>query len=278
LDQAPGANNVHPEEMRADNPLLALTREVSPRLAECELTHLTRQPIDIARAKEQHLAYEELLRTLGCTVRRLPAEPELPDSVFVEDMAVVLDELAIITRPGAESRRPELDSVALALRGHRKLERIHDPGTLDGGDVLVAGRTIYIGLSRRTNDNAVAQVRSLVEPLGYQVRAVAVRECLHLKSAVGQVANDTLLYNPAWIDASVFEGMRLIEVDPTEPHAANALWLGHAVVYPAAYEATRKRLEKHGIPLRTVDLSELAKAEGAVTCCSLVFRAIRDLT
>lgn len=253
--------------------LMAITREISPRISKCELTHLVREPIDFQRARTQHRQYETLLEELGCKLVRLPAEPDLPDSVFVEDAAVVPDELAVITRPGAESRRRETVSVAGALKPYRKLFYIKSPGTLDGGDVLRIGKALYVGLSQRSNREGIKQLQDILLPFGYVVNGVKLRDCLHLKSAVTQVAEDTLLINPAWTDTAVFQGFRLIEVAPSEPFAANALLIGDTAVYPEAFPETRQRLGKQGIRVRTVDASELAKAEGGVTCCGLVFAA-----
>jgi len=241
-------------------------------MSECQLTHLARAPIDVSRAAEQHLAYEKRLEALGCEVRSLPAEAELPDSVFVEDAAVVFDELAFLARPGAESRRAEVESIAEALAPYRKLARIEPPGTLDGGDVLQVGKRVFVGLSRRTNQAAIEQMRALLPVYGYSVESVPVERCLHLKSAVSQVAENTLLMNPAWVERSAFRGLELIEVDAEEPFAANALLVKGVVVYPAAYERTRQRLAARGLGVITVEVSELAKAEGGVTCCSLILK------
>ncbi len=249
---------------------LALTREVGPALARCELTHLSRQPIDPDLAREQHRRYEACLAGAGFAVRRLPDEPDLPDAVFVEDAAVVLDEVAIVARPGAVSRRPEVPSVADALRPYRKLAPIEAPATLDGGDVLVAGRTIYAGASSRTNAAGIDALRRVAARYGYEVRAVPVSRCLHLKSAVTLVGPGAALLNPGWVEASGFSGLDLVETDPGELHAANALAAGDVVIYPAAYPRTLARLEARGLRVVTVDISELAKAEGAVTCCSLL--------
>lgn len=251
--------------------LIALTRPISPSIAHCELTHLERQPIDVDLARAQHTKYEACLAQLGCVVQRLPGAPDLPDSVFVEDIAIVLEETAVITRPGATSRRPEIPSIVQALRPYRKLCYIEKPGTLEGGDVLRLGRTLYVGLSGRSNPDGVEQLRCLVTPLGYSVEGVAVRGCLHLKSAVTQVAEGTLLINPEWVSADRFGAMKVITVDPGEPHAGNALLLNGTAIIAAEYPATQARLEAAGIPLAVVDVTELAKAEGAVTCCSLIF-------
>lgn len=254
--------------------LIAMTRQISPAVGECELTHLAREPIDVARAIRQHSQYENLLVELGCMLHRLPAEPELPDSVFVEDTVVVLDELAVITRPGAESRRAETVSVAEVLKHYRPLHSINAPGTLDGGDVLQIGKALYVGLSKRSNREGIEQLRSILADFGYVVVAVETQDCLHLKTAVTRVADDTLLINRHWVDAGVFGSMRLIDVEPSEPSGANAVRIGNTLVYPAAFPKTRQRLEDQRLSVRTVDASELAKAEGGVTCCSLIFSGV----
>ncbi len=255
---------------------VALTRAVSPSIANCELTHLQRQPIDLALAQAQHQQYEAALAELGCQLIHLPAEPALPDSVFVEDAAVVLDEVAIITRPGADSRKPETAAIAQALALYRPLHYITAPGTVDGGDVLLVGKRLYVGLSRRSNQAAVAQMATILQPFGYSVHGITVEDCLHLKSAVTLVAPDTLLINPAWIDVTIFAGifgtLQVIEVDPSEPYAANTLRIGATIIYPTSYPRTRARLEQHGLVIHPVEASELIKAEGAVTCCSLIFQ------
>ena len=253
--------------------LVALARGVSPSIERCELTHLERESIDVNVAVQQHKEYESCLVGLGCVLKSLPAEPDLPDCVFIEDTAVVLDELALITRPGAPSRRDETPGVEQALRDYRELTHVRPPATLDGGDVLVVGHDIFIGISARTNEEGVSQARLAFEPLGYTVTGVPVSGCLHLKSAVGQVSPDTLLINRNWVDPEVFGDRRLIDVAPSEPRAAGALSIRGVVVYPEAFEKTRDRLSDAGIETITVELSELAKAEAGITCCSLVFKA-----
>jgi dimethylargininase len=226
----------------------------------------------VERARAQHAGYIRCLEDLGCSVRRLPAEPDLPDSVFVEDPAVVLDECAVLTRPGAESRRAEVEAIAPALGGYRRLVRMEAPDTLDGGDVLRIGRTLYVGLTGRTGPGGVEQLARLVRPHGYAVKGVEVSGCLHLKSAVTLAGQGLILCNPAWVDSGAFPGTEAIPVDPAEPHAANGLLIGRTYLYPTAYPRTLERLKKWEISVMTTDLSELAKAEGAVTCCSLVFK------
>jgi dimethylargininase len=252
--------------------LIAITRQISPRFQECELTHLDRQPIELDLARTQHHEYEAALRDLGCEVISLPPEPDLPDSVFVEDVALVFDEAAIITRLGADSRKAETESIARALSPYRPLLTIEAPGTLDGGDVLCVGKTVYIGLSSRSNQSAVEQTQQFLAPYSYTVKGVEVTGCLHLKSAVTQVSEDTLLINPAWVDRSIFEAMKFIEVDEGEPSAANAVWINSAIIYPTSFPKTQRRLKEAGLQLKIVNATEVAKAEGAVTCCSLIFR------
>ena len=253
--------------------LIAITRQISPRFNECELTHLDRQPIDLDLARAQHHEYEAALRELGCRVISLPPELDQPDSVFVEDVALVFDEVAVITRPGADSRKPEAESIARALSPYRALYTVEAPGTLDGGDVLRVGKTVYVGLSSRSNRSGVEQLQGFLAPHGYTVKGVEVTGCLHLKSAVTQVSEDTLLINPAWVDRSIFGEMRFIDVDNGEPSAANAVWIDDAVIYPSSFPRTQHRLEEAGLHLQIVDATEVAKAEGAVTCCSLIFQA-----
>jgi dimethylargininase len=249
---------------------LALTRDVTPAIARCELTHLARAPIDLGRARAQHAAYERCLADHGCEVRRVAADPDLPDAVFIEDTAVVFDEVAVIARPGAASRRPEIGEVARTLRAMRPLARIEAPATLDGGDVLVIERHVLVGRSARSNDAATDQLARLLEPLGYRVHQVPVTGCLHLKTAVTSPADGLLLLNPEWVDVHRLPGLELLPVDPAEPFAANALRLGGAVLVAATAPRTRERLERRGFPVRTVDMSELAKAEAGLTCCSLI--------
>ena len=249
---------------------IAITREISPRFDECEITHIDRTPIDLNTARLQHRQYVHALRGLGCNVVELPAEAELPDAVFVEDTAFILPEMAVITRPGADSRKPETESIIQVLTPYIELVHVRAPATVDGGDVLVLGKTIYIGLSTRSNQEAIDQLNELLGRYGYSVIGVPLHDCLHLKSAVSRVDDNTLLINKNWVDARYFENFQLIEVDPAEPHAANCLPIQGSIIFPTAFPKTRARLEERGYKVLLVDVSELAKAEGAVTCCSLI--------
>ena len=249
---------------------LVIARDVSPTIARCELTHVDRAPIDLGRAQAQHAQLLELLEKLGYEIDCLPADSEHPDSVFVEDTAVVFDDVAVLTRPGAESRRGEVAGIAAALKPFRPLARIEAPGTLDGGDVLVTERDVFVGLSTRTNEEGVRQLAQLVEPAGLKVHAVRTQGCLHLKSTACRVGERTLLVQPKWVDPACFGEYELVEVDEEEAFAANAIWTGSAIVHPAEFPRTRARLEAVGIDVRSVPADELAKAEGAVTCCALL--------
>lgn len=242
--------------------MIAITRDVPRSIELCQLTHRDREPIDFVRATAQHRDYRKMLASLGCEVVSLPADDAYPDCVFVEDAAIVLDDVAVITRPGAETRRGETRVIADALALYRPLVHIEAPATLDGGDVLVLDDRIYVGLSTRTNEAAIGQLRWLTRR---EVIPVDVHGALHLKSAVTRVSRDALLLNRAWIDVAPFGGWTLIDAE--EP---NALLVGDVVVYPSAFPRTAEALRSRGIDVRTVDADELAKAEGGVTCCSLI--------
>ena len=251
---------------------LALTRAPARDMSACELTYLGRQPIDAARAAAQHRVYRRALEDCGAQVVTLPALDELPDSVFVEDTAIVLDELAIITSPGVASRRPELRANAPEIARLRPVVEIRPPATIEGGDVLRVGRKIYVGLSPRTNRAGVAALSALVAPHGYKVRTVALRDCLHLKSGCTAIGDETILAHPDWVDVSVFRAYEVVAVQPTEPWAANTLRVGAHVCVGAAFPRTAELLAKRGYDVRVVDVSEFAKAEGGLTCMSLLFQ------
>lgn len=251
----------------------AITRGVSSAMNTCELSYLDRVEIDIERAQRQHEAYTHALTTMGLDVIELPAEPDLPDSVFVEDPAIVLDELAVMTRPGAESRRTEGASLAAALARFRPLEQITAPGTLEGGDVMRVGRTLYVGASARTNREGLAQLTNILQRFNYEVRAVEVRGCLHLKSGCTYLGEGIALANREWVDTSALEGLKIVDVAAEEPFAANVLTFEGSALMPEGFPETAKKIGSLGWKLHCVDISELRKAEAGVTCSSLIFRA-----
>src|SRR5258708_5742896 len=241
--------------------LTAITRAVSPAIVNCELSFIDRKPIELAKAQEQHRAYEKLLGKLGARVISLPAEPDLPDSMFVEDPAIVFDELAVILPLGTETRRREAPSLAQTLAKFRRLEYVSLPGTLEGGDILCAGRKLFVGLTRRSNSEGIRQLAAILAPHNYDVIGVAVTGCLHLKSAVTHLGGNMLLANRAWFDTTPLAGYEWIDVNPAEPHAANALALGGTIIFPASFPPTRAWIEARGFSVTTIHISYLHKAQ-----------------
>jgi dimethylargininase len=244
---------------------LALTRGVSPAIADCELTYLARAPIDYQRALAQHRAYLARLEELG-----------LRNCCFVEDAAIVLDEVAVITRMGAPTRRGETPAVAEALARYRPLVRLQEPARIDGGDVLVLGRRLFVGLSPRTDAAGVEALAAAVRPLGYDVVPVRMTGCLHLKTAVTAAGPHLLVINPEWVDGEAFRGLETIEVAEDEPWAANVLAVGEAVVVAAGFPRTAERLRSRGLDVHALDVSEFLKAEAGVTCKSVIFDVVED--
>lgn len=252
---------------------VAVTRELTAAIGNCELTFLHRSAIDFGLAQQQHRDYQSALSSLGCEVVVVPAPPGLADSVFIEDTALVLDDIAVMLRPGVASRQPEVAGVAEVLQQYKPLKAIEPPGTIDGGDLLRVGNRIFAGLSTRSNQSGIQQLRDIVSDFGMTVETVETTKCLHLKSAVSEVAPGTLLINTDWISSLAFKDFEMIPVDKEETHAANALRIGKNLIYPSSFPRTMDALVNRGIDVIPVDLTELQKAEGAVTCCSLIFSA-----
>lgn len=250
--------------------MLAFVREVSPQLAACELSHLERAQIDATRARRQHQEYTAALVALGCRLEWLPPLPAHADGVFVEDTAVVLAQLAVVTRPGIDSRRGETASVAAALARHLPVVQLREPACLEGGDVVRIGRNFYVGLSARSNAHGVAQLAAAIAAFDCAVHPVAMNGCLHLKSACSFIPPQTLLVNPSWIDPGALGRHEVIAVDAHEPYGANTLSIAGTTLVSAAYPRTRERLEAAGIATRALEVSELHKAEAALTCMSLL--------
>jgi dimethylargininase len=235
------------------------------------LTHLLRSPIDVAKANEQHKSYQKCLTRLGARVIELPVEPDLPDAVFVEDTAVVLDEIAVITRPGAASRQPETEKIADLLSTYRPIKFIHPPATLEGGDVMRIERTLFVGLTPRTNQEGVNQLRSIVEPYDYQVRDVEVNGCLHLKTGCTYLGRETVLANRHWVNVKAFSEYDLLDTLEGEPWAANTLRIGEILLLPACFPETLALLESLGFASQMIEIGELQKAEAGLTCLSIIF-------
>jgi dimethylargininase len=256
--------------------IVAVTRVPSERLGECELSYMEREAIDVGRARAQHAAYVEMLRRAGAEVVILPALDEMADAVFVEDTAIVLDEVAIVAPMGAASRRGETEAIVDTLRAYRPVRALVAPATLDGGDVLHVGRTLFVGQTPRTNRAALEQLRAIVAPLGYAVIGVPVTKCLHFKSGCTTIGPETVLVNPEWVAPSVFGDRQIVTIDPVEPWGANSLMIRDHVVIPASVPRTRNRVERAlvkqgwGGTVVEIDVSEFQKAEGGVTCMSIL--------
>lgn len=252
----------------------AFTRAVSPRLAECQLTHLQRQPIDAEKAAQQHSSYEQALTEAGFEIVRLPERADDPDAVFVEDTALLLGAHAIITRPGVASRANETESTAAGLETHFQLHRMKS-GYLDGGDVLRIGQRLYVGLSTRTDADGVRALAPLVATLGFDVVQAQLRDCLHLKTCATFAGMDmrgvpVLLYSERSIDPAQFAGVEPFAVDESEPAAANCVRAADCLILPAGNPRTASTLRDRGFRVVEVDVSELQKAEAGVTCMSLI--------
>jgi dimethylargininase len=252
------------------NASVAITRLPSASLGQCELSFLERQPIDVDRAREQHATYRAALADAGVEVVVLPALDALPDAVFVEDTTIVLDDIAIVAPMGAASRRPETAHMTATLRQYRTVCALTAPATLDGGDVLRLGHTLYVGQTARTNRAALDQLTALIGPRGYRVVGVSLSQCLHLKTACTALGRDRVLINPDWVAPQTFDGVEVITVDPAEPWSANAVAVRDRVVVPASTPLTARRLRGAGMRVVPVDVGEMQKAEGGVTCLSVL--------
>lgn len=234
---------------------------------------MQRDPIDAGRAIDQHREYENLIRRLGARLISLPPQPDMADSVFVEDTAFVVDEVAIIASMGTNQRRRETDAIADALAPHRELVHIAPSARIEGGDLFRVGRRVFAGRSTRTDDAGIAALVDVLRPFDYEVVPVDVLGCLHLTTGAAPVSDDAILINPRWVDADAFGSLERIEVDPCEPWAGNVLRVGDALVMPKEFPKTRRRLAQRGLDVHTIDISELMKAEAGLTCMSLLFES-----
>lgn len=256
--------------------LVALMRPPGPRLGGGGRTFAPRLPVDPERARAEHARLAELLEALGARIVMLPSEDDLPDACFVEDPAIVLDEVTLLTRTGAQHRRDEAHRLAPALGAlapFRPLLRMPGPGTLEGGDVLRVGRTLLVGRSARTDAAGAAWLRRVAEAHGYEVREVEVSGALHLKTACGHAGGGLLIVNPDWVDSSALEDWERLEVPAGEPWGANVLEVAGSVVVPSAFAGVRALLEARGRVVRTAVLDELMKAEAGPTCLVLMLPA-----
>lgn len=250
--------------------MIAFTRPPSAALSRCELTFLARQPIDVLLAAHQHRAYEAALQKAGARIERLPDVVDLPDATFVEDTAVVLDEVAIIASMATPSRRPEIETVVPALGAHRTVKRLSPPAFLDGGDVLRVGRELFLGVSTRTNHEAVRAVAGMVREHGYTVTPVEVTGCLHLKTCCSPLSDRAVLIDSRRIPNEPFRHLSCVEVPEGDADAANVLVIDRVAVMPSGFPRTAALLLQHGFAVHPVDLSEFQKAEAGATCLSLI--------
>jgi dimethylargininase len=247
---------------------VALIRRPSPRLAEGIVTHIDRTPVDVELAFKQHESYVEALRSAGFTIVEVAPADDCPDSVFVEDTLIVVDNLAIATRPGAPSRRPEVaGSAAAAVDAGLDLKYVEAPATLDGGDVLQVGNTIYVGRGGRTDRLGIQALRHYVEPLGRTVVPVPLKAVLHLKSAVTALPDGTFLVLPDLVPTALFPAVRPV----TEEAGCHVVPLGgDRILMAASAPQTAEELRDLGFTPIVVDISEFEKLEGCVTCLSVL--------
>lgn len=250
----------------------ALVNQPSAALADAELTFIERDVIDVEKARHEHDAYVAALRAAGVDVEVLEVNRDCPDGVFVEDVAVILDEVAVLTTMGTASRRSEVPAMRAAIARLRPIADMVLPATLEGGDVLRVGRTLFVGRSTRTNDAGIAFLQGVAAPFGYTVVPVTVPGALHLKTGITALDDETCLVNREWVDTAPFGGFRLVDVAPGEPFGANVLRLEHELIMNAAYPRTAALVADLGYALRIVDIAEFGKAEAGLTCMSLLLR------
>lgn len=250
---------------------IAITHDVSDRLAECELTHLDRKIIDLENARKQLEQYRNLLQSLGVDVVSLQVNREYPDSVFIEDAAIVLPELAIQCSIGAKSRQQEPDAIAAYLAAFKTVAKLPDDATLDGGDVLVFDKNILVGRSGRTNEAGFQTLQKLVSPFGYRTQSIEVKGALHLKTAICALDHNRLLVNPAWISERSLEGFELVAIPSDERFGANILRLESCIVVADEHPKTAALIRSLGFQVEATPISEFQKAEGGLTCLSLIF-------
>jgi dimethylargininase len=253
--------------------LRAITHKVSPRISECELTFLERGEIDYQLAAGQHDTYEDTLRRLGVKVTSLSGSDDYPDSCFVEDTAIVVDELAVICTMGVESRRGEPQFIAGELAQYRELAYVELPATIEGGDVLKVGKHFFVGQSSRTNEEGIRALANFLTPHGYTVTPIHTTGSLHLKTACSTIDEETLLVNPDWINLGPLASFRLLTTPEDEPGAANVLKVGDTICVQTAFPRTAELLSKVADRVELIDMSELRKAEAGLTCCSIVFES-----
>ncbi|CAG9296939.1 dimethylarginine dimethylaminohydrolase family protein [Celerinatantimonas diazotrophica] len=252
--------------------LQVLTHRPSMNIQQCELTYIESEPIDFDKALLQHRHYCQMLTRCGAQVKVLKDNPELADNVFVEDPIIVFDEVAVVASMGVESRRAETSALKSYFMPLRPIRTIELPAKIEGGDVLVCGRKVYVGQSSRTNQQGYEQLRDILTPFNYEVLAVPVTGCLHLKSGCCALDETTLLVNSSWLDTTIFQEFQKIEVPKSEPFGANIIAIGQTICMNAQHVKTVQLVKNAGFHVETVDISEFAKAEAGLTCMSIRYQ------
>jgi dimethylargininase len=248
----------------------AVTRGIPDTFSDAVVEVAPPEPIRTDVARRQHLAYVKALQSLGLVVTVLPAEDRFPDCCFVEDCAVYADGIALITRPGTRSRRGEEISIADALRPHARLQWMAAPATLEGGDCLLMGRRWYVGRSERSNAAGACRLREVFGPLGFEVVEVPVGGLLHLKCVCSCLGDGVLLLADGAVPPDAFPDVRVIRVPADEAYAANCVAVNGTVLMPAGFPAARRAIEAEGLRVQELDVSEIRKADGSLTCLSLL--------
>jgi dimethylargininase len=249
----------------------AIVRDVPESFRESVSVLNTSHDIDLEIAKMQHLKYCNTLSKLGINIIRLDTDDSLPDCCFTEDIIAIADDIAIITNPGIQSRVAETKALEKTLSVFKDVFRITSPGTIEGGDVLKIEKTIYIGISSRTNMEGIRQFTSILEPRGYWIKPVEIRNTLHLKSVCTYLGNRRIILAEGYFDINVFSGFEKIIVPREEEYCANCLFVNNRVLIPKGFPKTKALIEAKGLIVSELEMSEFRKADGAVTCLSVIF-------
>lgn len=253
--------------------LFGITHVVSPNIGDCALTFIDREPLDWRLSIQQHGAYSDLLRKCGVIVEELTGNEVSPDCCFVEDTAIVVDELAVITSMGTHLRRRETPLIKQALSRYRETIEIKLPALIDGGDVLRMGRNVFVGQSSRTNEEGADALRQALEPFGYKVTTVLVKNCLHLKTACSALDDQTLIVNKKWVETDHFKNFKQVATPDSEPWSANVLRIGETLCLASGFPRTLDLVSQEFGNIEILDISEFQKAEAGLTCLSLIFES-----
>lgn len=256
---------------KAMSATIAIVRDVPDSFQKCLTSFHTKVQIDVALAKHQHQQYCNTLSSLGLKLIRIEADDTLPDCCFTEDTAIVVDDFAVITIPGAPGRILETIEIEKILSPLKTIVHITNPGTIDGGDVLKIGKKIFIGNSARTNVEGISQVDTIVKPLGYEVIPVKIQDTLHLKSVCTYLGGGCILLAEGYLDDKIFSEYDKVVVPKEEEYCANCLVVKGNVLIPKGFPKTKGLIEMKGYRVVELDMSEIEKAEGALTCLSVIF-------